>query len=370
MQQSESETTIGTGGWALVAGAFAVCFVVLRFLFHYHLFPAIVFALAIALVVLLILRRLALAVTRYEDAEASRQVRRIVPASSVGEGATRVSGIEGAQASTVAAVPVRPDPATPMPQRPSAVVTPLSRLDPAPILPAQPVVAPPAPAPVAEKVEPVKVAEPKVAAKPKVEAKPKADGAAKAEFKSKAQLTAEAATPVLPPVVEAPKSKPTAKPAAKPKPKPEAKPAVAPAAKTAAAAKAAPVAKATPVAKTTAPAAKAAPATPAAKPAAKPKAAPKPKAVVGLVRLTAPRGGKADDLKLIDGVGPALEKLVNSLGFYHFDQIAAWTQADVALVDAELKSFKGRVTRDKWVVQARILANGGTVEEAAAAAKA
>ncbi|KAF0114331.1 MAG: hypothetical protein FD150_1616, partial [Rhodobacteraceae bacterium] len=56
--------------------------------------------------------------------------------------------------------------------------------------------------------------------------------------------------------------------------------------------------------------------------------------------------------------------------FYHFDQIAAWTTADVALVDAELKSFKGRVTRDKWVVQAKILAKGGTVEDAAAAAKA
>ena len=91
-------------------------------------------------------------------------------------------------------------------------------------------------------------------------------------------------------------------------------------------------------------------------------------AQVGLVRLTAPIGGRADDLKLIDGVGPALEKLVNSLGFYHFNQIASWTDADVALVDAELKSFKGRVTRDKWVVQARILAQGGTVEEAAAAA--
>ena len=144
MQDQDSETTIGTGGWALVAVAFAVCFVVLRFLFHYHLFPSIVFALAIALIVFLILKRLALAVTRYEDAEESRQVRKIVPASSGGEGATRITGIESPHASTVLAVPVRPEtrphPATPVPQRPSAVVTPLSRLEPAPILPPQPVV--------------------------------------------------------------------------------------------------------------------------------------------------------------------------------------------------------------------------------------
>lgn len=73
------------------------------------------------------------------------------------------------------------------------------------------------------------------------------------------------------------------------------------------------------------------------------------------LRLSGPRGGKADDLKEIEGIGPALEKLVNSLGFYHFDQIANWSEADVAWVDENMKSFKGRITRDKWVAQAKII---------------
>lgn len=98
-----------------------------------------------------------------------------------------------------------------------------------------------------------------------------------------------------------------------------------------------------------------------AKVEAKPKAAPKPKAAKaeGPLRLKAPRKGKADDLKEIEGIGPAMEKLVNELGFYHFDQIAGWTDADVALVDAEMKTFKGRITRDKWVAQAKIIVTEG-----------
>lgn len=98
---------------------------------------------------------------------------------------------------------------------------------------------------------------------------------------------------------------------------------------------------------------------PAAKPAAK--AAPKPKAAkpAGPERLTAPRKGQADDLKEIEGIGPAMEKLVNSLGFYHFEQIASWSDADVALVDAEMKTFKGRIARDRWVAQAKIIVAEG-----------
>lgn len=85
--------------------------------------------------------------------------------------------------------------------------------------------------------------------------------------------------------------------------------------------------------------------------------------------LTAPKGGRADDLKLILGIGPKLEALCHRLGFFHFDQIANWTAAEIAWVDDNLEGFKGRVTRDKWVAQARILAAGGTVAEAEAAAK-
>lgn len=73
--------------------------------------------------------------------------------------------------------------------------------------------------------------------------------------------------------------------------------------------------------------------------------------------LSAPRGGKADDLKQISGVGPKMEKLVNSLGFYHFDQIAGWSASEVAWVDDNLEGFKGRVTRDNWIDQAKVLAH-------------
>ncbi|WP_283646976.1 NADH-quinone oxidoreductase subunit E [Marinovum algicola] len=78
--------------------------------------------------------------------------------------------------------------------------------------------------------------------------------------------------------------------------------------------------------------------------------------------LDAPRGGKADDLKKIKGIGPKLEELCHSLGFYHFDQIAAWTEDEVAWVDQNLEGFKGRVTRDDWMSQAKVLAEGGETE--------
>ncbi len=78
--------------------------------------------------------------------------------------------------------------------------------------------------------------------------------------------------------------------------------------------------------------------------------------------LEGPREGGADDLKKIKGVGPKLEKLCNSLGFYHFDQIANWSADEVEWVDQNLEGFKGRVTRDNWVEQARILASGGETD--------
>ena len=86
--------------------------------------------------------------------------------------------------------------------------------------------------------------------------------------------------------------------------------------------------------------------------------------------LSAPKGGKADDLKVILGIGPKLEALCHRLGFFHFDQIANWTAGEIAWVDENLEGFNGRATRDRWVVQAKILAAGGTVAEAEAAAKA
>lgn len=77
--------------------------------------------------------------------------------------------------------------------------------------------------------------------------------------------------------------------------------------------------------------------------------------------LKAARGGKADDLKLLKGVGPKLEETLNELGFFHFDQVAAWGEAEVAWVDARLK-FKGRIERDGWIEQAKQLASGEETE--------
>ena len=75
--------------------------------------------------------------------------------------------------------------------------------------------------------------------------------------------------------------------------------------------------------------------------------------------LDAPRGGSADDLKRIKGIGPKLETLCNRLGFWHFDQIASWSDEEVRWVDQHLEGFRGRVSRDEWVSQARHLAGGG-----------
>jgi NADH-quinone oxidoreductase subunit E len=104
---------------------------------------------------------------------------------------------------------------------------------------------------------------------------------------------------------------------------------------------------------------------PAAKPAAAPAKAAKAKAkAAGPAQkkprtMSAPRKSGADDLKQIKGVGPKLEAMLNSLGFFHFDQVAKWTGAEVAWVDENIEGFKGRVSRDGWVEQAKTLAEGG-----------
>ena len=75
--------------------------------------------------------------------------------------------------------------------------------------------------------------------------------------------------------------------------------------------------------------------------------------------LTAPNGS-ADDLTKIKGIGPKLSKQLNALGIYHFKQIAEWSEDQAQWVDDYL-AFKGRVAREAWISQARILsANGST----------
>lgn len=78
--------------------------------------------------------------------------------------------------------------------------------------------------------------------------------------------------------------------------------------------------------------------------------------------LSGPRASGADDLKRIKGIGPKLEELCHHLGVYHFDQIAAWDANEVAWMDSNLEGFYGRVSRDDWVGQAKILAAGGETE--------
>ena len=73
--------------------------------------------------------------------------------------------------------------------------------------------------------------------------------------------------------------------------------------------------------------------------------------------LAAPRGGKADSLTLIKGIGPVNERKLNAHGVFHFDQIAAWTEADIVAAEAYL-AFDGRIAREDWVGQARRLAEG------------
>jgi predicted flap endonuclease-1-like 5' DNA nuclease len=77
--------------------------------------------------------------------------------------------------------------------------------------------------------------------------------------------------------------------------------------------------------------------------------------------LAAARDGKPDDLQRISGVGPKNETVLHSLGFYHFDQIAAWTSSEVNWVDDHLK-FNGRIQREEWIRQARLLAEGKEAE--------
>ena len=65
--------------------------------------------------------------------------------------------------------------------------------------------------------------------------------------------------------------------------------------------------------------------------------------------------GQKDDLKRISGVGPKLERLLNRNGVYYFWQVASWTKKDIEFVDDRLEVFKGRISRDNWVSQAKHL---------------
>jgi predicted flap endonuclease-1-like 5' DNA nuclease len=146
-----------------------------------------------------------------------------------------------------------------------------------------------------------------------------------------------AAPEVKPEPEKATKPKATAKPKADAKPKSAAKPKAAPAA--------------APVKTTTAKV--------AAKPAPKPKADKKPVPA----KLSAPIGGKPDNLTLINGIGNVLEKRLHGLGVFHFVQIANWTKSDAEDFSKSV-GFPGRAEREGWMKEAALFAKGGTTDHA------
>jgi predicted flap endonuclease-1-like 5' DNA nuclease len=66
--------------------------------------------------------------------------------------------------------------------------------------------------------------------------------------------------------------------------------------------------------------------------------------------------GPPDPLTRMKGLGPKAEALLNGFGVTRYDQIAVWSDADIARIDAHMGNFKGRIARDRWVEQARYLA--------------
>lgn len=68
--------------------------------------------------------------------------------------------------------------------------------------------------------------------------------------------------------------------------------------------------------------------------------------------------GIDDDLTRLKGVGPKLAAQLGEMGITTFSQIAAWHDADIDRIDAGLGRFQGRIRRDSWVEQARLLAAG------------
>ena len=77
-----------------------------------------------------------------------------------------------------------------------------------------------------------------------------------------------------------------------------------------------------------------------------------PSASARPTNLAKARDGGPDKLTKIKGIGPKLQELLFSMGFFHFDQIASWDKSQVAWVDENLDGFKGRASRDDWVAQA------------------
>lgn len=94
----------------------------------------------------------------------------------------------------------------------------------------------------------------------------------------------------------------------------------------------------------------------ATKSAAAPKAA-----AAAAPKAAAPAAAKPDNLRRLIGIGPVNEKLLKGQGVTTFAQIAAWTTADIERIEHALQ-FGGRVERERWVEQAKLLAAGNEAE--------
>ena len=73
-----------------------------------------------------------------------------------------------------------------------------------------------------------------------------------------------------------------------------------------------------------------------------------------------PPSDEGDDLTRIKGLGPKISTALRALGVTRYAEIAAWTEEDVARIDAQLGVFAGRATRDNWIEQAKLLSSGDT----------
>lgn len=62
-----------------------------------------------------------------------------------------------------------------------------------------------------------------------------------------------------------------------------------------------------------------------------------------------------DNLKAIKGIGPAIEKTLNELGIFRFQQIEDMSEYDIDRIAKRLKGFRSRIYREDWIGQAREL---------------
>ena len=79
----------------------------------------------------------------------------------------------------------------------------------------------------------------------------------------------------------------------------------------------------------------------------------------GTTKLGTPGLDHNDDLKVVSGIGPQMEKLLNSFGIKSWEQLADLDKDQVATVDGALTDFPGRITRDEWVPQAKAIMDNG-----------